>query len=420
MAHRRFPSEPLPSPPAGKSELTLDDRDRGKTKLQLLEELRHLRQYVRQVESRDRILQEKERKLAAAQQAFDRLVEERTEALKAANDELIAEIVERTRVERELRSAKEHLQATNDELVSEIVKSACAERELRSAKEQLQAILEAVPGMVSWVSCDLRYLGVNQHLAKTFDLPPKEFVGKKLGFLGIGQEFINFVKRLFAMSDSYIYQEVGARVGGDRRSFLMVAQKYDRDRAAFVIGIDITERRQALDKLERLASLDGLTQVANRRSFDETLDREWRRMLREGLPLSLVLCDIDHFKTYNDTYGHQAGDDCLKQVARALQKVTRRPADVAARYGGEEFALILPNTPIDGARTIAENARSQLRSLQIRNENAPTSPYVTFSIGIASGVPDAQATPEQLLARADRALYKAKKSGRDRICCAAD
>lgn len=385
MADRPLPpapaTQPLPHPHSATG-------DRGKTKAQLVEELAHLRQYVRELESHDRALQDKERQLEAAQREFDRLVEERTAALKAANDELVAEIVDRTR----------------------------AERALRSAKEQLQAILEAVPGMVSWVSSDLRYLGVNQHLAKTLNLPPEEFAGKKLGFLGIGTEFISFVKQLFEKPDRDAYREVRAQVQGECRSFLMVAQKYDGDRAAFVIGLDITERCQALEQLKRLASLDGLTQVANRRSFDETLDREWQRLSREQQPLALMLCDIDHFKAYNDTYGHQAGDDCLKQVAAVLQQVTRRPADLAARYGGEEFALILPNTPLSGAMTIAENARQYLRSLDIQHESSPTSPYITLSIGIACWVPSPQRTPQALLKQADRALYDAKEGGRDRVC----
>lgn len=173
--------------------------------------------------------------------------------------------------------------------------------------------------------------------------------------------------------------------------------------------------QEANQELQRLASLDGLTQLANRRRFDEYLKQEWRRQAREQAPLSLLLCDIDCFKIYNDTYGHQAGDVCLRQVAGAIRLAVRRPADLVARYGGEEFAVILPNTPADGALFIAESIRSLVKDLEIVHVRSPINPYVTLSVGVASLVPTPKSSPAQLIAAADEALYQAKMQGRDRV-----
>jgi diguanylate cyclase (GGDEF)-like protein len=165
--------------------------------------------------------------------------------------------------------------------------------------------------------------------------------------------------------------------------------------------------------LKRLATLDGLTQIANRRSFDETLQREWKRMMRDQTPLSLILCDIDAFKAYNDSYGHQAGDECLKAVASVLAQSARRAADLAARYGGEEFVVILPNTKVEGAVQVAELIQTNLRAKAI--SAAAEGRIVSLSLGIASLIPTADQTAVDLVAAADQALYRAKAAGRDRF-----
>jgi len=168
-------------------------------------------------------------------------------------------------------------------------------------------------------------------------------------------------------------------------------------------------------KLERLASLDELTQLANRRRFDQYLEMEWRRQAREQTPLSLILCDIDSFKSYNDTYGHPGGDECLRQVAGAIGNAVNRPADLVARYGGEEFAVILPNTTIQGAVKVAEHIQLKISALQLPHAGSQVSPYVTLSLGVASIVPASESGAEILIAAADQALYQAKRLGRDRI-----
>lgn len=168
-------------------------------------------------------------------------------------------------------------------------------------------------------------------------------------------------------------------------------------------------------ELQRLATLDDLTQLANRRRFDEFFEREWRRMLRERAPLSLILCDVDFFKAYNDTYGHQAGDDCLQLVAGAICEAVKRPGDLVARYGGEEFVAILPRTDAIGAVVVAEEIRSKVAALQISHPASPVRDCVTLSLGVACAIPSPDSSCEQLMAEADKALYEAKARGRDRV-----
>ena len=171
----------------------------------------------------------------------------------------------------------------------------------------------------------------------------------------------------------------------------------------------------ANQELINLANLDGLTQVANRRCFDQHLQQEWLRLRRENLPLSLIFCDVDYFKLYNDTYGHLAGDECLQQIATKLQQITKRPSDLVARYGGEEFAIILPNTPLPGAIHIAKQIQEEIKKLAIAHASSKVSNIVTLSFGVASIIPSIGTSPTKLLTIADRALYQAKEEGRDRV-----
>ncbi|TVQ27582.1 MAG: diguanylate cyclase [Spirochaetaceae bacterium] len=177
--------------------------------------------------------------------------------------------------------------------------------------------------------------------------------------------------------------------------------------------------KQKTDLLERLAKVDGLTDLPNRRQFEEQLDRELRRCARENLPLSVVYMDIDDFKSYNDHYGHGAGDDCLRRVARALKRAAGRPGDLVARYGGEEFVAVLPNTDRSGAAGVAEQFRSSVESLAIPHEYATAAGVVTLSLGLVAVQADAtRSTPaaqKELLEHADSALYDAKKAGKNRV-----
>lgn len=171
-------------------------------------------------------------------------------------------------------------------------------------------------------------------------------------------------------------------------------------------------------ELQRLVAVDELSQVANRRRFDEYLADEWRSLILEQHPLSLILCDIDCFKLYNDTYGHQAGDRCLQLVAQTLQNNVRYSTDLVARYGGEEFAVILPKVSASHALQIAEKLCDIVRGLEIPHTSSLVCPTLTLSIGVATINPHPDSTPDWLVAQADAALYQAKSMGRDRVVAA--
>ena len=202
--------------------------------------------------------------------------------------------------------------------------------------------------------------------------------------------------------------DLSARLG----AALRLKREIDR-RVALTQQLEEANRR-----LQQLSRTDGLTGVANRRHFDNALDEEWRRAARSGSPLALLLIDIDHFKRYNDTYGHQEGDQCLQLVAGALARCAARPGDLAARYCGEEFALILPNTDQDGACRVAARLRAEVAALAIPHAASSAGPLVTLSVGVAVGLSAGGGGPQALIAAADRALYAAKEQGRDRVVAA--
>lgn len=167
------------------------------------------------------------------------------------------------------------------------------------------------------------------------------------------------------------------------------------------------------DLLRQMAFIDGLTGVSNRRRFDETLDVEWGRARRNGEPLALVMIDVDHFKLYNDSFGHQAGDDCLRQIAVAMRRCLRRPGDLLARYGGEEFICLLPGTDIDGARIVADALGDAVKALALKAAPAASHEQVTISRGVAATIVSDDDGSTALKQAADAALYRAKHSGRN-------
>ena len=179
------------------------------------------------------------------------------------------------------------------------------------------------------------------------------------------------------------------------------------------------EHTRELERLNRelrhLSAIDELTGIANRRSFNKVLAQEWARAAREAIPLSLLMIDIDFFKAYNDHYGHQTGDECLRRVADALTNVARRPGDHVARYGGEEFAVILSHTGTQGAQTVAEALRAGVEGLNVRHARSPVHDRVTISLGVASTVPERRGSSDTLIAAADEVIYEAKRDGRNRV-----
>lgn len=169
-------------------------------------------------------------------------------------------------------------------------------------------------------------------------------------------------------------------------------------------------------KLGHMARIDGLTGIGNRRKFDEVLNREWERSQRDGLPISLIMIDVDHFKLYNDKYGHQQGDECLRQIAKTIQSTLGRPSDIVTRYGGEEFVCILPSTGLEGSNLKAEQIRKAVLALGLPHSSSPTLTIVTVSLGVATLFADKALTTESLIKDADNQLYLAKRSGRNQVC----
>jgi len=175
--------------------------------------------------------------------------------------------------------------------------------------------------------------------------------------------------------------------------------------------------KETIKQLERSSFEDCLTQVPNRRAFDDAFHREWHRALRETDALSLIFIDVDYFKPYNDFYGHLAGDDCLHEIAQALNNLVKRPTDLFARYGGEEFVVLLPNTDASGATHLAEKLRLKVEALNLEHQKSEICDYVTISLGVVTTIPMVKHHPRDFIHVADEALYKAKQQGRNQVVC---
>ncbi len=242
------------------------------------------------------------------------------------------------------------------------------------------------------------------------DLPAAIAAGKA-NRKAMGVQGTPVCTRLRRKDGSYAWMDTRASIlrdpaTGERREIVLVMR-------------DISDRVQREERLKQLATTDGLTGLLNRRGFDESLDTAWQSTRCEGTQMSLLLLDVDRFKCFNDRYGHQVGDDCLRSVANSVQGALLRSADRAARYGGEEFAVILPGTDCAGAMTVAERIRLAVRALGLPNEDCLESGgLVSLSIGVTTAIARQGGTtrvPESLLLAADGALYKAKNHGRNRI-----
>ncbi|HEX4870208.1 MAG TPA: diguanylate cyclase [Moraxellaceae bacterium] len=225
------------------------------------------------------------------------------------------------------------------------------------------------------------------------------------GFSKSGFQLITIIN--FVFFSSAVFALVG--------TFLIERSLRQNYLQARMLAFQNTDLEESNLRLQYLTAIDGLTQIANRRSLDVTLGTEWQRALRKREPLGLVMIDVDHFKLFNDTYGHAAGDECLRGVAGALKDFARRPGDLAARYGGEEFVLVLTGANAEQAMLVAERVRDKIVELAIPHQRSSHG-SVTASFGVASVVPGAQHSgPEALLLAADKALYKAKEGGRNRV-----
>ncbi len=228
------------------------------------------------------------------------------------------------------------------------------------------------------------------------------------------------IRQVISRQRDLFYLEYPCHSPDEQRWFMMrVTPLRQAERDAYVIcHQNITERKLAEEAALQLSRIDGLTQIANRRHFDEFLQAEWRRCARLQQPISLALLDLDHFKQLNDRYGHPVGDECLVKIGALLSQFVKRPGDLCARYGGEEFVLVFGNTPLAQARRIMMRLMEAIRALGIPNQDSSVGPGLTASIGLAEQLPAQGQPPEALLRAADSLLLAAKSQGRDRLLCA--
>ncbi|WP_314953004.1 diguanylate cyclase domain-containing protein [Bradyrhizobium cosmicum] len=296
---------------------------------------------------------------------------------------------------------------------------------LAANEAHFRLLAEQSSDMVCRIGLDNRLLYVSPSCVRIIGWSPVELLGTSA------------VAGIHAEDMERVTQTIAALKDGDAEEARLVYRQRHREKSEIwveaalhvtrasdsgeidgVVAVvrDMTAQKDLQDKLASLATTDGLTGLANRRAFDERLMEEWARARRDGTQLSLLLIDVDHFKKFNDHYGHQAGDGCLRALGRILSTQARRPADLAARYGGEEFAVLLPNTGPDGCAEVGEGIRQALHDLAMLHTQNPPSRLITASIGAATSLPSQIATDSStLVAAADRALYAAKESGRDRL-----
>jgi diguanylate cyclase (GGDEF)-like protein/PAS domain S-box-containing protein len=300
--------------------------------------------------------------------------------------------------------------------------------ELEAKEADFRLLAEESSDMVTRIGIDGRIQYVSPSSVRVVGWRPQQLLGQP-ALAGVNAEDLPRVEAMVAAlkrgegEDARIVYRTRHREKAEIwvESTMRVTKKYGTDEITGVVAVsrDMTEHKDLERKLASLATLDGLTGIANRRHFDERLENEWKRARRDGTELSLLLIDVDHFKKYNDRYGHPGGDACLKSLAQVLAAQARRPADLAARYGGEEFVMLLPDTDRAGCELIGSAIRDSLAVLDIDHELNPPSQKVTVSIGgVTAAWQDAQASASSLIEAADQALYSAKDAGRDRMVMA--
>jgi diguanylate cyclase (GGDEF)-like protein/PAS domain S-box-containing protein len=342
--------------------------------------------------------------------------------------EVHEERLARQAAERKLEDFMGEMESTNRQIEAAIEFANQMALKAQVANIELNQIFNTTADSIWVIGKDFTVLQINETFLKMLRKNLDETLGKKCHDVFsseacAGQQCL--VSRLSQGEKRIEYDIQKECADGVTRSFIVTATPFCGPDGE-VIGIvevykDISDRKRAEEalqkanrELQRLAALDGLTQIPNRRGFDERLDMEWKRSRREQNLISLIMGDVDFFKLYNDNYGHHLGDECLKAVAACINDTLLRPADLAARYGGEEFAIILPQTSAQGALCVAEKIRQRVEALRIQHASSSFH-FVTLSLGVATMVPSQHNSPEALIELADRSMYEAKNAGRNRV-----
>lgn len=321
----------------------------------------------------------------------------------------------------ERQAAQQSLEATLQTLELRIAERTA---ELAQTEAQLNGFFSSSSIGMGIVDHDMRYLRINQVLADINGASIEDHLGRRVQDIipELAPELMPYYQAVLNSGLPQLSKETNREIpkqSGLIRTWLSsYFPIFDRDHQPFRVGfvvMDITDRKRLERQLEQQARIDGLTQIANRRHFDEALERAWRHCTYSQQSMALMLCDADHFKLYNDTYGHPMGDRCLIQIAEVLRETLRHPADLAARYGGEEFAVLLPSASIDQALSVANAIRDRIRARAIPHQGSLVSDRVTLSIGLVVGIPHPSESAADFVARADRALYEAKQQGRNRV-----
>ena len=369
---------------------------------------------------------------AMLQSSNDRLaieVLERQEAqaeIQRLNADLEDRIAQRTQ---ELEIANQNLRETNEKLRSAMKERLQMTLTLQNQRRSFQTLLDKIPSIIARFDVSLRHVYVNPTVEKITGIPVEEFLNKTNGELGMPpdlvQQWENQILEVFTSGQPRSIEfTYGVSPGSQTFQSDLIpeyTEQGDEPRAVeYVLAItrDVTAEKQMESQLRLAAEQDGLTQVANRRMFNQYLEEQWLQALQSQTPLALILCDVDFFKLYNDTYGHLAGDECLHRVAQALARCVRRSQDLVARYGGEEFGLILPNMDLKEASDLADRLRTTILNCQIPHQSSPISPYLTLSLGCVSGIPQINLQSADLITQTDLCLYQAKRWGRNQVSMA--
>lgn len=322
------------------------------------------------------------------------------------------------------------------------------EASLKKSEDRYRGLFSRMPIGLFRASHNGNLLDINPAVVRIFGYPNREkLLGIKITDMIFspsdtkerkkannrkGMNLSNFESQMYSYDGSVIWVRITAYVVDDENdnqlyyegSLENITKRKNAEKALKQakkeLELQVEQRTRQLvelnKELQQLSSLDGLTGINNRRYFDQFLENEWQRGIRHGTPISLLILDLDFFKDYNDHYGHQAGDDCLKQVASAFKSALKRSSDLAARYGGEEFVAVLPDVDASGASALAKEICKIVESLEMRHEKSSISKYVTVSIGVATVVPRKDTSSSEIISIADQALYCAKREGRNRVC----